>query len=326
MAADDRIDNAQFINELFGYANSMSSAAGENATSLKQFLDISATECSHYTAANRLLIQGYFPEATDVKRLSEWESLGYSVNPDAFPIYLLEKEKDKNGNGKEGYVARLCYDISQTNAFSTEKKYDRAYLTESILKCAPCSIKYVDRINDTRVKAIYKSGTDEINVTSGFKSYDEVFCTLAREYVHAGIYGKVKELELSMWNKEIKEIKEGNISPTEKFTPSAYKRSKYITHADAAAYVTAKYFGIDTEALGFNFNEIPAGFYGTKEVNTGLNGKNNYEALEKHIKTINNTLTFVTDHAHKLCKKIESEIGKTMQTTYDKDTPVERGW
>ena len=128
-------------------------------------------------------------------------------------------EKDDSGKKMKTYVARLCYDISQTNASETGKGYDKGYLAETILKCSPCSIKYVDRINDTKIKAIYKASTDEINITNGFKSYDEVFCTVVREYVHANIYSQLKNIELKHRDKE---IKEGKINTSEKFTPSAY--------------------------------------------------------------------------------------------------------
>ncbi|MCM1083338.1 MAG: hypothetical protein NC428_07660 [Clostridium sp.] len=221
------------IDSLFSLSNEMAAYVGSSEEGFKNFL-LTAAFTLHNTVSNQLLIQSYLMSingrlpAAEVKTADEWHAEGISVRNDMPPIYIMEI-----GGDEKGYHPKAVYDISQTDA-GLPSSNDKGIVLEQFMKSAPCRITYTDNFKIKGTKAMYMPAEDTISVTKGFKSFDEIFSSLAMEYMHRS-YARGGD------DKE----------NTENKGSSMYQRGVYNDSAYAGAYMIAARYGFDTSSYSF---------------------------------------------------------------------------
>lgn len=262
------------IDYLFELSNQMADYVARNEEGFTRFLK-TASYCRNFTVSNQLLIQSYLYSingriAEKVNDAETWNSYGISVKADAAAIYVMEHDPKQH----KVYKPRAVYDISQTDAASTAASYDKGFLVESLLMSAPCPVEYTDNLKIKGTRAYFRPDTGKIEVTKGFKSYDEMYVNLAMEYAHCGIY-----------NQLAKETETGSKSPG---TSYVYPRAVYSATAYASSFVSAHAYGIDTS--GFRFTHAPESFKGMK------------------VKEIKNELDTIVKSAHEITKGLDRQL------------------
>ena len=180
--------NNKLIEDLFDYSNSMADWVKNSPDAYQLFLK-TAAHTEHFTVANKLLIQGYMQCIPPVYLADEadWMSSGYTIRQDAIPIYVMEHAPGKH----TGYDVRKMYDITATNAEYEMPVYDKSFLLDALMLNAPCNIEYVDKLP---AKALYSPDKDVIQMTKGFKSFEEIFFVLSQEYSHHMLYHQMEKL------------------------------------------------------------------------------------------------------------------------------------
>ncbi len=218
--------------DLFKLSNDMGDYAGTNTEGYKEYL-ATASRCGHYTVANQLLIQAYLPyvgveKALDIRDRNAWAELGIYVKADARPIYVMEHDPEN----KKQYKPREVFDISQTNAVYNYS-YDSGFVTEVLLKTAPCRIEYMDDFKVKGTKSIYRADRDVIEVTKGFKNFPEIIASMSEEYAH---YFFAKSLEAA------REKENSNANTASGNIKTAYPRAAYTDLAYAASCMVSHYY------------------------------------------------------------------------------------
>ncbi len=175
--------NAPDIKELFKLSNEMAEYVGTNKEGLDVFIK-NLGNMRHFTVHNQMIIQAYIPylgleKINDIRTFEEWQEAGIMVNPDAYPIWVMEK----NDDSEVGYSPRAVYDVSQTNGVYNNQ-YDEGYVTEGMIISAPCKIEYVERPKVMGTKAMYRADEGIIEVTRGFNDYTDIVKNLSAEYAH----------------------------------------------------------------------------------------------------------------------------------------------
>lgn len=224
------------IDDLFTLSNDMAAYVGSNEEGFRNFLKTAAFTL-HNTVSNQLLIQSYLMSingrlpADEVKTADKWYAEGINIRNDTPPIYIMEI-----GGDKKGYHPKAVYDISQTDA-GLPPVNDKGVVLEQFMKSAPCRIEYTDNFKIKGTKSMYLPAEDVISVTKGFKSFDEIFSSLAMEYMHRSYAceGDDKGKKENTKNK-------GN---------NVYQRGAYNDSAYAGAYMIATRYGFDTSSYNF---------------------------------------------------------------------------
>lgn len=260
--------------ELFKLSNDMADYVAKNEEGFINYLK-TASFTRHNTVSNQLLILSYLSSingnfAKDVRDAETWNSIGISVRNDTYPIYIMEHDPVQ----PKIYKPRAVYDISQTNAAQDSITYDKGFVAEALLLSAPCSVEYTDNLKVKGTKAMYRPDSGKIEVTKGFRSYDEIVSNMAREYAHFYFHSES--------NKQKK---------PEEAVKNVYARAVHNEPAYAASFVVANAYGIDTS--GYNFSHVPSsmGKYETKEIKHELNkifsaAKNIMNNLDRQLERI----------------------------------------
>lgn len=217
------------IDDLFSLSNEMAAYVGSSEEGFRNFLKTAAFTL-HNTVSNQLLIQSYLMSINgrlpaEVKTAAEWNDVGISIRNDTVPIYIMEI-----GSDEKGYHPKAVYDISQTDAMVPVAN-DKGIVLEQFMQSAPCKITYTDNFKIKGTRAMYIPAEDVISVTKGFKSFDEIFSSLAMEYMHRSYARGGND----------KEKKESNV----------YKRGAYNDSAYAGAYLISTRYGFDTSSYSF---------------------------------------------------------------------------
>lgn len=224
------------IDALFSYSNSQAQYVAENEEALKAFLT-TAANCRHYTVANQLLINGYATvmgfEAKDVRPLSAWEEYGITIRQGQYPIYVMEHAPGT----EKTYIPREVFDISQTDALQTEVTADKGLLTEALILAAPCPLEYQDTMKVRGTRAFYFPDEAVIQTTKGFRSYDEIFASVSREYVHYFIHNEIMKHDKNKTGGQAKTV---------------YPRAVYTDTTLASAYIICTAFKMDTSGFLMN--------------------------------------------------------------------------
>ena len=176
------------ITDLFEYSNAMAAWVKSNPMAYQSYLKIAA-HTQEFTEANKLLIQGFMQNKPPMylANESDWKSAGYVIDSNATPVYVMEHAPEK----RYGYVVRKTYDISAVNAEYEYPSYDKGFVLDAMLLNAPCNIEYVDNL---QTKAMYNPDKNVIQMTKGFKSFEEIFFTLSQEYTHCTLYQQMETL------------------------------------------------------------------------------------------------------------------------------------
>lgn len=220
------------IEDLFRLSNEMAAYVGSNEEGFKNFLQTAAFTLRN-TVSNQLLIQSYLMSingrlpAAEVKTAEEWNAEGISIQNGTVPIYIMEI-----GDDKKSYHPKAVYDVSQTDAYMPPAN-DKGIVLEQFMKNAPCRIEYTDNFKIKGTKAMYIPDEDVISVTKGFKSFDEIFSSLAMEYMHRS-YAR------------------GGVYTENKLNNKVYQRGVYNDSAYAGAYMIASRYGMDTSSYSFS--------------------------------------------------------------------------
>lgn len=224
------------IDDLFSLSNEMAAYVGSSEEGFRNFLKTAAFTL-HNTVSNQLLIQSYLMSINgrlpiEVKTATEWNDEGISIRDDTVPIYIMEI-----GGDEKGYHPKAVYDISQTDA-GLPVANDKGIVLEQFMQSAPCRIEYTDNFKIKGTRAMYIPAEDVISVTKGFKSFDEIFSSLAMEYMHRS-YARAED-----------DKKQNNENKGNKRS-SVYQRGAYNDSAYAGAYMIATRYGFDTSSYNF---------------------------------------------------------------------------
>ena len=207
-----------FVKQLFQFVNESVYYRVDTAEHLKGFLDFLAGIHGNLSMANKVLVYGYNPNATNVNTKDRWESQGIQVLDESQMIHTLQYAPES----EFGYVDRVMYDVSSTNAEPTqfESFPDAGFFAERLIISAPCPIHFQEQSKPGMPKAIYLEQDNTIHVTKGFKNETEVCHYLLREYGHFYLKGADRN-------------------------PNGYSRDEYAVNAHAVSYAICKRYGID---------------------------------------------------------------------------------
>lgn len=231
------------IKDLFSYSNSMADWVKTNPEGYQTYLKV-ASATQGFTSANQLLIMGYTNGVKPVllDDYSSWINKGYSVNDS--PIYVMEHAPDT----KYRYVIRTLYDVTNTNAAYNPPEYDKGMVLESLMRKSPCPLVYTDE--PKRSKAEFIPDRNVIEVTSGFKSFEEIFAKLSEEYAHCMIYKHMVEASDKDKNKAV--------------VPVRYTRGQNGFLAYSVAYMMSEKYNMQYD--GFSFTSLPENWQNVESI------------------------------------------------------------
>ena len=231
-----------FVKQLFDYVNQCVMYHVENADQMKRFLDFLAQMKSPLTVANKILIYGYDPKATEVRTREEWEKEGAKV---LHPERELHNMKYMPGSKYE-YVDRVMYDVTATDRKpQTYQPYkDAGAMAERLLMYPPCKVVFLEKAKAGKSKAEYIPEKNVIEVTRGFRDETEVCHYLLREFGHYFL----KEKEELRAEKNGKEAKAGEEAGA-KNGQVKYDRNAHGLEAQAVSYTVAVRYGIRSPTL-----------------------------------------------------------------------------
>ena len=170
-----------FTRQLLEYVNNTTIALLDDVGRYRDFLGFLSRMNSDQKIANKMLIYGYDPEATDVRTAEEWYKAGARISNDATRIYLLEYDE----SSAVKYTVKEAFDIRNTDAPGKSEIMfqDSGEFAEVVMASKPCKIRFDDKASG-KEKCIYDSEKKEIIVTNNFRDYDEIAQSLLREYAH----------------------------------------------------------------------------------------------------------------------------------------------
>ena len=188
------IDTEKLMNEV----NTTTKDIATNVEIYKKFLSWSGRFMNYsdpfnenpnigYSIANQILIYSFNNKAKLCYTEKLWNRMGISVQNKDSPIYVI-----KHVNGKE-FIPEELYDISDTNAqqYRDITGKDIPSMCEALLISAPCDIRYVKNIKEGKI--LLSEDGDSINVTNGFKDFENIFITVSQELSHYYIYQNLKK-------------------------------------------------------------------------------------------------------------------------------------
>ncbi len=220
-----------FVKQLFTYINASADHHLASADNLKEFLGFIARMQSNITVSNKILAYGYDPTATDIHTREEWESFGITVLDENAVIYNLQHQPDS----QYGYVERVMYDISSTNAkLKIYEQFPNAgFFAERLILSSPCPIQFCDGPIAGSRKVFLDTEKGIIEATRGFKNEEQVCHGLLREFAH--YYLREREMDHGSKGKD----KRGN-----RQTGILYDRDKHGVEAQAVSYAVCTRYGI----------------------------------------------------------------------------------
>ena len=173
-----------FTRQLLEYVNNTTIALLDDVGRYRDFLGFLSRMNSDQKIANKMLIYGYDPEATDVRTRKEWNKVSASISDETTKIYLLEYDE----SSAVKYTPIEAFDIRNTDAPGKSEIMfqDSGEFAETVMASAPCKIRFDDKAS-VKEKCIYDSEKKEIIVTNNFKDYDEIAQSLLREYAHINL-------------------------------------------------------------------------------------------------------------------------------------------
>lgn len=248
----------EFVKELFNYVNECVMYHAENADQMKRFLDFLAHMKSSITVANKVLVFGYDPNATEVKTAEDWEKQGVQV---LYPERVLHNMQFEPGS-RYDYVDRIMYDVTATDrAPEPYQPYpDAGALAERLLLYPPCPVVFLEKSKPGKSKAEYVPDKKVIEVTRGFRDETEVCHYLLREFGHFFL----KEWEELRIKESTKESRKNQVEASDESTGNEtyvkndkadpvktyrYDRNVHGLEAQAVAYAAAVRYGIKAPTL-----------------------------------------------------------------------------
>lgn len=262
---------------LFELSNNMANFIVKSPEALSRYL-ITAANCRHYTVSNQLLIlsgmnsiAGNKSNPTLVLTEEAWIQYGINVLPGAKPIWIMEYAP----NSKYEYIPRPVFDLSQTSGSYQKPVYEIGSLCEKMYMIKPCKVEFNDELRVPGTKCYYRSGEECIQVRSGFKTMEELFCNLSTEYAH---YFFHKETN----NKDGKN--------------TAYNRAVNKSQADMTGMINALYFGV---IKNIDIKEVPE----------FLSSNNNSSKIKEKLNDILKPAYYMMDNIDKLIVKENQRMG-----------------
>ena len=237
----------EFVKELFNYVNECVMYHVENADQMKRFLDFLAHMKTPITVANKVLVFGYDPNATEVRTAEDWKKQGAHV---LHPERVLHNMQFQPGS-KYSYVDRVMYDVTATDrAPQPFQPYpDAGALAEQLLMYPPCPVVFLEKSKPGKSKAEYVPDKKVIEVTRGFRDETEVCHYLLREFGH--FFLKEREELRIRERAEESEDKEVPVNRDEENPIKTYRYDRNIhgLEAQAVAYAVAVRYGIKAPTL-----------------------------------------------------------------------------
>lgn len=220
--------------------NEMANLVSTDYTKFQEYLDVQS-RFPTYSSNNALLIMAQMPEATELKDSKSIKEEKIYVTKGEKSFTILEPgdqyEKD-DGTIGVGYNPKSVFDISQTNATQSKKKYPSIRTAvKSLIDNAPVEFKLVDTLENNNL-SFYDKDTNTILLAKELQQdQNKMIIHLSQELAHAEIANK---------------------------NPNDYTRGQANFHAYCISYMTAKKFGIDTS--NFNFEAVPNVYEGIDDV------------------------------------------------------------
>lgn len=170
------------VRQMLEYVDESVIYHSQDTEHMKNFLGFLSKLRSSASVANKILIYGYEPNATDVRTAEDWNLLGVRV---LHPERVIHNVKRLEGN-KRGYEDRILYDITATDGVGKPfMQYgDVGLFTERVLLYPPCPIWFLENAASGKGKAEYNQEEQVIEVTNGFSSELEVSHLILRESAH----------------------------------------------------------------------------------------------------------------------------------------------
>lgn len=230
------------IEELYEYVNQMAAYVISSPETYSAFLR-NTSKVQGHTVSNRLIISGYtsFEDVGYLKDLEEWQNEGGPGGDKARMVYIMKHNPDNVNVYEPRPMVAITEDRSKLS-------YDKGYMVERLMMAAPCRIEYDDQ---ARNRALYVPDTKRIRVTKGFKSYEQVFFELSREYAHAVMHSKMEEV----YSKD--KTGKGDVLKLK------YPRLQNDFIAYSAAYAIAARY--DMLPQGLSINQLPENWTGLME-------------------------------------------------------------
>lgn len=239
--------------DLFRKSNDMAGYVARNPIVLSRYLT-TAANCRHYTVSNQLLIltglsgiNGNIPQL--VLSENEWNNYGVEIPENTTPIWIMEHAPRTEYN----YIPRDVYDISQTNYTYEKPKYEAGSLAEMLYIVKPCKLEINNDLKVAGTRCFYRASEDVIQVRQGFKSFEDLFMDLSKEYYHY------------YFNEKVDEKPKNSNNPIQK---PIYNRANYMDDVAMSCMITAYHFGIIDK---ISIEKMPAVF---GKYMTGKEGKN----------------------------------------------------
>lgn len=214
-----------FVRELFEYVNQCVLYHGKDSAHMKDFLKFLAHLRSDASVANKILINGYAPDATEVRSKEEWEQREVQI---LYPEKVIHNMVCIDPKEKV-YEDRIMYDVSATDGNPTPFfQYKTAgVFAEWLLRFPPCPIRFLEEHKAGKGKAEYMPEEQVIEVTHGFVSEIEACHLLLREYAHFFLHERLRQK-----NEKIR-----------------YDRRNYGVDAYSVAYTICLRFGAEAPNL-----------------------------------------------------------------------------
>lgn len=265
---------------------------------LKKHLEMVA-KFPHYSQKNIQLLTKQSPEATEVASVNQWKELGYELKDQATPIYVQAPfhtiEKDKNGEpvlDKNGEVVTKVephfvpvFDESQV--VGKENQRDSLDLEDPK--------QFFPVYNSLKECCPVRISIESENMV-GNGYYDQIKNQLT---VQEGLGGERTCRTI------VEELSKILVDQTRPETIIAEEQVKHQFEAEGLAFVLNSYLGLETSE--FPFSELKQ-----------------YQANEKGLEELTESLAFITKQARGLIEKIDTQLEKSKQVYVPKNKFEER--
>ncbi len=255
--------------EVWAEVDSKAQEVFRDGDSLKSFLNFMA-QCKPQKAANLLLLYGQNPGIRQVRTFEGWKKEHKSLRAGAHGyIFIADRNYEKDGELRQGYVICKAYDISQVRTKQPEPPEPKPIqvLLGALLKDTETKISIGDHLPEN-VQAQYLPRQRTVFVRNGM-SEEVTFHAINRELAcaamdsHDGTYSRVL------------------------VSPQAY----------CAAYVMAQKYGVDT-----------SGFQLGKVCELQENGNRDPQELRVFIGNVKNAVYTISRHIDRNLGQPEQEF------------------
>lgn len=177
MRAKIMLDN----NELYKLIDETIVNLQNNNIPFEKYLSVQS-KFYQYSVANMLLVLAQNPNVSVLKDELSWKRESVKISRKAKPINILEPVFDSNGDVID-YNSKKMYDISDTNARNTKKKYDNRTILKAFLHNNIAEINGIDDFENANINAMHetdKNGNNIIFLRRGL-DFNDIFKSLANE-------------------------------------------------------------------------------------------------------------------------------------------------